>query len=94
MLKTLRGEIWETYMEWFPATVGIKPGTAGYRYIDGREVNMRADGNLHRMYMQVNTVGHINPDKPKVLDAETICIMTWDYQLGLWGNDFADLGLK
>ena len=24
MMKTLRGEIWETYMEWFPATVGIK----------------------------------------------------------------------
>ena len=94
MLKTLRGEIWETYMEWFPATVGIKPGTAGCRYIDGREVNMRADGNLHRMYIQVNTVGHINPDKPKVLDAETIRIMTRDYQLGLWGNDFADLGLK
>ena len=94
MLKTLRGEIWETYMEWFPATVGIKPGTAGCRYIDGREVNMRADGNQHRMYMQVNTVAHINPDKPKVLDAETISIMTRDYQLGLWGNDFADLGLK
>ena len=94
MLKTLRGEIWETYMEWFPATVGIKPGTAGCRYIDGREVNMRAVGNLHRLYMQVNTVGHINPDKPKVLDAETIRIMTRDYQLGLWGDDFADLGLK
>ena len=29
MMKTLRGEIWETYMEWFPATVGNKPGTAG-----------------------------------------------------------------
>ena len=94
MMKTLRGEIWETYMEWFPATVGIKPGTAGCRYIDGREVNMRADGNQHRMYMQVNTVGHINPDKPKVLDAETIRIMTRDYQLGLWGDDFSDLGLK
>lgn len=94
MLKTLRGEIWETYMEWFPASMGIKPGTAGCRYIDGREVNMRADGNLHRLYMQVNTVGHVNPDKPKVLDAETIRIMTRDYQLGLWGNDFADLGLK
>ena len=94
MLKTLRGEIWETYMEWFPATVGIKPGTAGCRYIDGREVNMRADGNLHRMYMQVNTVGHVNPDKPKVLDTETIKGLTRDYQLGLWGNDFVDLGLK
>ena len=32
--------------------------------------------------------------KPKVLDAETIRIMTRDYQLGLWGDDFADLGLK
>lgn len=94
MLKTLRGEIWETYMEWFPATVGIKPGTAGCRYIDGREVNMRADGNLHRMYMQVNTVGHVNPDKPKVLDAETIRIVTRDYQLGLWSEDKISLGLK
>lgn len=94
MLKTLRGEIWETYMEWFPVSMGIKPGTAGCRYIDGREVNMRAVGNLHRLYMQVNTVGHINQDKPKVLDAETIRIMTRDYQLGLWGDDFADLGLK
>lgn len=94
MLKTLRGEIWETYMEWFPATVGNKPGTAGCRYIDGREVNMRADGNLHRMYMQVNTVGHVNPDKPKVLDAETIRIMTRDYQLGLWSEDRISLGLK
>ena len=94
MLKTLRGEIWETYMEWFPASMGIKPGTAGCRYIDGREVNMRADGNLHRMYMQVNTVGHINPDKPKVLDAETIRIMTRDYQLGLWSEDKIALGLK
>ena len=94
MLKTLRGEIWETYMEWFPATMGAKPGTAGCRYIDGREVNMRAVDNLHRMYMQVNTVGHVNPDKPKVLDAETIKGLTRDYQLGLWGNDFADLGLK
>jgi len=94
MLKTLRGEIWETYMEWFPASMGIKPGTAGCRYIDGREVNMRADGNLHRLYMQVNTVGHVNPDKPKVLDAETVKGLTRDYQLGLWGNDFADLGLK
>ena len=94
MLKTLRGEIWETYMEWFPATVSNKPGTAGCRYIDGREVNMRAVGNLHRLYMQVNTVGHVNPDKPQVLDEETIRIMTRDYQLGLWGNDFADLGLK
>jgi len=83
MLKTLRGEIWETYMEWFPATVGNKPGTAGCRYIDGREVNMRVDGNMHRLYMQVNTVGHVNPDKPKVLDAETIRIVTRDYQLGL-----------
>ena len=93
MMKTLRGEIWETYMEWFPATLGIKPGTAGCRYIDGREVNMRVDSNQHWMYMQVNTVGHVNPDKPKVLDAETIRIMTRDYQLGLWGNDFVDLGL-
>ena len=94
MMKTLRGEIWETYMEWFPASMGIKPGTAGCRYIDDREVNMRADGNQHRMYMQVNTVGHINPDKPKVLDAETICIMTRDYQLGLWSEDKIALGLK
>ena len=94
MLKTLRGEIWETYMEWFPATVGNKPGTAGCRYIDGREVNMRADSNQHRMYMQVNTVGHVNPDKPKVLDAETIRIMTRDYQLGLWREDKIALGLK
>ena len=94
MLKTLRGEIWETYMEWFPATVGIKPGTAGCRYIDGREVNIRADGNLHRMYMQVNTVGHVNLDKPKVLDAETIRIITRDYQLGLWSEDKISLGLK
>ena len=94
MLKTLRGEIWETYMEWFPASMGIKPGTAGCRYIDGREVNMRAADNLHRLYMQVNTVGHVNPDKPKVLDAETVKGLTRDYQLGLWGDDFADLGLK
>ena len=94
MLKTLRGEIWETYMEWFPASMGIKPGTAGCRYIDGREVNMRADGNLHRMYMQVNTVGHVNLDKPKVLDAETIRIITRDYQLGLWSEDEISLGLK
>ena len=86
--------VWETYMEWFPATVGIKPGTAGCRYIDGREVNMRTDSNQHRLYMQVNTVGHVNPDKPKVLDAETIRIVTRDYQLGLWGDDFSDLGLK
>ena len=94
MLKTLRGEIWETYMEWFPASMGIKPGTAGCRYIDGREVNMRVDGNMHRLYMQVNTVGHINPDKPKVLDAETVKGLSRDYLLGLWGDDFADLGLK
>ena len=94
MLKTLRGEIWETYMEWFPASMGIKPGTAGCRYIDGREVNMRTDGNMHRLYMQVNTVGHINPDKPKVLDETTVKGLTRDYQLGLWGDDFADLGLK
>ena len=94
MLKTLRGEIWETYMEWFPATVGNKPGTAGCRYIDGREVNMRAVDNLHRLYMQVNTVGHVNPDKPKVLDAETIRIVTRDYQLGLWSEDKIALGLK
>ena len=94
MMKTLCGEIWETYMEWFPATVGNKPGTAGCRYIDGREVNMRADGNQHRLYMQVNTVGHVNPDKPKVLDAETIRIMTRDYQLGLWSEDKIALGLK
>jgi len=94
MLKTLRGEIWETYMDWFPASMGIKPGTEGCRYINGREVNMRADGNLHRMYMQVNTVGHVNPDKPKVLDKTTVKGLTRDYQLGLWGNDFADLGLK
>ena len=82
MLKTLCGEIWETYMEWFPGSMGVKPGTAGCRYIDGREVNMRAVGNQHRLFMQVNTVGHVNPDKPKVLDAETIRIMTRDYQLG------------
>ena len=81
-------------MEWFPAGVGIKPGTVGSRYIDGREVNMRAVDNLHRLYMQVNTVGHVNPDKPKVLDAETIRIMTWDYQLGLWPEDKISLGLK
>lgn len=87
MLKTLRGEIWETYMEWFPASMGIKPGTAGCRYIDGREVNMRADGNLHRLYMQVNTVGHVNPDKPKVLDETTVKGLTRDYQLGLWSED-------
>lgn len=94
MLKTLRGEIWETYMEWFPASMGIKPGTAGCRYIDGREVNMRADGNLHRMYMQVNTVGHVNPDKPKVLDETTVKGLTRDYQLGLWSEDKIALGLK
>ena len=94
MLETLRGEIWNTYMEWSPATVGNKPGMAGCRYIDGREVNMRTDGNQHRMYMQVNTVGHVNPDKPKVLDEKTVKGLTRDYQLGLWGDDFADLGLK
>ena len=55
---------------------------------------MRADGNMHRLYMQVNTVGHVNPDKPKVLDAETIRIMTRDYQLGLWSEDKIALGLK
>ena len=55
---------------------------------------MRTVGNLHRMYMQVNTVGHINPDKPKVLDAETIRIVTRDYQLGLWSEDKISLGLK
>lgn len=94
MLKTLRGEIWETYMEWFPASMGIKPGTAGCRYIDGREVNMKAVGNLHRLYMQVNTVGHVNPDKPKVLDETTVKGLTRDYQLGLWSEDKIALGLK
>ena len=94
MMKTLRGEIWETYMEWFPASMGIKPGTAGCRYIDGREVNIGTDGNMHRLYMQVNTVGHVNPDKPKVLDETTVKGLTRDYQLGLWGDDLTDLGLK
>ena len=94
MLKTLRGEIWETYMEWFPAGVGIKPGTAGSRYIDGREVNMRAVGNLHQLLIRVNTVGYVNPDKPMRLDAKTVRIMTQDYQLGLWPEDKISLGLK
>ena len=94
MMQTLRGEIWETYMEWFPAGVSIKPGTVGCRYIDGRGVNMRAVGNLHQLNIRVNTVGYVNPDKPKVLDAETIRIMTRDYQLGLWSEDKIALGLK
>ena len=55
---------------------------------------MRADDNQHRLYMQVQTVGHVNPDKPKVLDEKTIRIMMQDYQLGLWSEDKIALGLK
>ena len=94
MMQTLRGEIWETRMDWHPAGFMIPPGTVGKQYYDQREVSMTVNGSMHTFSMKINTVGYVNPDKPVMLDANTIKIMTEDYQLGLWAEDRSYLNLK
>ena len=44
--------------------------------------------------MKINTVGYVNPDKPVMLDANTVNAQTRDYQLGLWPEDRIYLNLK
>ena len=94
MMQTLRGEIWETRMDWHPAGFMTPPGTVGKQYYDQREVSMTVNGNMHTFSLKVNTVGYVNPDKPIMLDANTIKSMTQDYQLGLWPEDITALNLK
>ena len=55
---------------------------------------MTVNGNMHTFSLKVNTVGYVNPDKPGMLDANTIKSMTQDYQLGLWPEDITALNLK
>ena len=94
MMQTLRGEIWETRMDWHPAGFMTPPGTIGKRYYDQREVYMSVNGNMHTFSMTVNTTGYVNPDKPIMLDANTVNVMKQDYQLGLWPEDQSYLNLK
>lgn len=94
MMKTLCGEIWETRMDWHPASMMLKPGTAGKHYIDNREVRMNVNGNTHSFVMTVNTTGYVNPDRPVNLDDNTISGLQRDYQLGLWSEDRIYLNLK
>ena len=94
MMQTIRGEIWETRMDWHPAGFMTPPGTVGKQYYDQREVSMTVNGSMHTFSMKINTVGYVNPDKPVMLDANTIKIMTEDYQLGLWAEDRSYLNLK
>ena len=94
MMQTLRGEIWETRMDWHPAGFMTPPGTVGKQYYDQREVSMTVNGNMHTFSLKVNTVGYVNPDKPVMLDANAIKSMTQDYQLGLWPEDRIYFNLK
>ncbi len=94
MMQTLRGELWETRMDWHPAGFMTPPGTVGKRYYDQREVFMSVNGNMHTFSMTVNTTGYVNPDKPVSLDANTVNVMKQDYQLGLWPEDQSYLNLK
>ena len=94
MMQTLRGEIWETRMDWHPAGFMTSPGTVGKQYYDQREVSMTVNGSMHTFSMKINTVGYVNPDKPVMLDANTVNAQTRDYQLGLWPEDLTCLGLK
>ena len=94
MMQTLRGELWETRMDWHPAGFMTPPGTVGKRYYDQREVYMSVNGNMHTFSMTVNTTGYVNPDKPVSLDANTVNVMKQDYLLGLWPEDQSYLNLK
>ena len=94
MMQTLRGEIWETRMDWHPAGFMTPPGTIGKRYYDQREVYMTINGNIHTFSMTISTAGYVNPDKPIILDANTVNVMKQDYQLGLWPEDQSYLNLK
>ena len=94
MLKTLCGEIWETRMDWHPAGFMTPPGTVGTYYYDQREVYMTINGNIHTFSMTISTAGYVNPDKPIMLDANTVNVMKQDYQLGLWPEDIMALNLK
>ncbi|MBQ7929846.1 MAG: copper amine oxidase N-terminal domain-containing protein [Clostridia bacterium] len=94
MMQTLRGEIWETRMDWHPAGFMTPPGTIGKRYYDQREVYMTINGNIHTFSMTISTAGYVNPDKPIMLDANTVNVMKQDYQLGLWPEDIMALNLK
>ena len=94
MMQTLRGELWETRMDWHPAGFMTPPGTIGKRYYDQREVYMSVNGNMHTFSMTVNTTGYVIPDKPVSLDANTVNVMKQDYQLGLWPEDQSYLNLK
>ena len=44
--------------------------------------------------MTISTAGYVNPDKPIMLDANTVNVMKQDYQLGLWSEDITALNLK
>jgi ribulose 1,5-bisphosphate synthetase/thiazole synthase len=94
MMQTLRGEIWETRMDWHPAGFMTSPGTVGKQYYDQREVSMTVNGSMHTFSMKINTVGYVNPDKPVMLDANTVNAQTRDYQMGLWPEDRIYLNLK
>jgi len=55
---------------------------------------MNVNSNTHSFIMTVNTTGYVNPDKPVMLDANTVNVMKQDYQLGLWPEDRIYLNLK
>ena len=94
MQQTLCGEIWETRMDWHPAGFMTPPGTVGAHYYYQREVYMTINGNIHTFSMTISTAGYVNPDKPIMLDANTVNVMKQDYQLGLWSEDIMALNLK
>jgi hypothetical protein len=81
-------------MDWHPAGFMTPPGTVGTHYYDQREVYMTINGNIHTFSMTISTAGYVNPDKPIILDANTVNVMKLDYQLGLWPEDITALNLK
>lgn len=69
MLKTMRGDIWETLRENVPLLIS---GTWGTRYLDGRTVHMVAGYGLTYFGIQIDTIGYVNPEKPMALTEEQI----------------------
>ena len=69
MMKTLRGEIWETFRDNVPLMMS---GTWGTRYLDERAVHMAAGYGLTYFVIEIGKAGYVNPEKPLELSQETL----------------------
>lgn len=95
MLKTITGEIWETFYqdtsELYPlfSAMPARSGTFGTHYLDRREVEMYCNNTCTQLVLNISREGYVNPETPRVLRESEIDFYTEEakrhYCLELWG---------